>query len=142
MRHILLATDGSSGAERAVDVAAEFANAMGGKLSVITVSGNLSGDEARQLSRTEGSIGDVLDALSDKILVQAVNRAHRAGVSDVQRHTGWGDPAEVIIETAQHINADTIVLGRRGRGRLVGLLLGSVSQKVASVAPCVVILVP
>ena len=35
-----------------------------------------------------------------------------------------------------------LVVGRRGRGRLSGLLLGSVSQKVASLAPCIVIVVP
>ncbi|MFZ1101539.1 MAG: universal stress protein [Hyphomicrobiaceae bacterium] len=33
-------------------------------------------------------------------------------------------------------------MGRHGRGRLAGLLLGSVSQKIASLAPCAVILVP
>jgi nucleotide-binding universal stress UspA family protein len=32
-------------------------------------------------------------------------------------------------------------MGRRGLGRLAGLLLGSVSQKVVSLAPCIVIVV-
>ena len=54
----------------------------------------------------------------------------------------WADPAEAIIEAARVGQADTIVIGRRGRGRLAGLLLGSVSQKVASLAPCIVTIVP
>jgi nucleotide-binding universal stress UspA family protein len=142
MRHILLATDGSSGADRAGDVAAQVAKATGGKLSILTVGGNLSREEMEQLSRADRNIGDALDALSDQILVHAEQRARLAGVSDVHRHAGWGDPAEVILETAQRLRADTIVVGRRGRGRLAGLLLGSVSQKIATYAPCVVILVP
>jgi len=48
----------------------------------------------------------------------------------------------VIIEMARREKADTIVVGRRGRGRLAGLILGSVSQKIASLAPCMVMIVP
>lgn len=142
MRHILLATDGSSGADRAADVAAEFAKALGGKLSILTVGGNLSRYEMEELSRAPCDIGDALEVASNQILAHAEQRAGLAGVPEVQRHAGWGDPAEVIIETAQRLHADTIVVGRRGRGRLVGLVLGSVSQKVATLAPCVVIVVP
>ena len=142
MRHVLLATDGSSGGDRAADVAAELAKATGAKFSVLTVGGNLSRDEMEHLSRGERNIGDALDALSDRILVTAAERVRSAGVSEIHCEVGWGDPAEVIIETAERLHADTIVVGRRGRGRLAGLLLGSVSQKVATLAPCVVILVP
>lgn len=142
MRHFLLATDGSSGAERAGDVAAEFAKATAGKLSILTVGGNLSRHEIEELRRAPCDIGDALDAVSGRILVHAEERLRRAGVSDIQCHTGWGDPAESIVETAERLHADTIVMGRRGLGRLAGLLLGSVSQKVATLAPCVVIVVP
>jgi len=56
--------------------------------------------------------------------------------------SGWGDATEAIIEAVRREQVDAIVIGRRGRGRLAGLLLGSVSQKVASLAPCIVIVVP
>jgi nucleotide-binding universal stress UspA family protein len=142
MQHFLLATDGSSGAERAAELAAKLAKAVGGRLSILTVEAHLSGDEVKQRSRAERDIGDALDALSDQVLAHAKQRAQRAGVSNVKVHAGSGDPAEAIIETARRQQVDAIVMGRRGRGRLAGLLLGSVSQKVASLAPCVVILVP
>jgi nucleotide-binding universal stress UspA family protein len=142
VRNILLATDGSVGAKHAAEVAATLAKATGGQLFILTVGGNLSADEMKDLARAEGNVGDGLDALADQVLAHAKQRAGRAGVSDIRLEAGWGDPAEVIIETARRQQADAIVMGRRGRGRLAGLLLGSVSQKVASLAPCVVVLVP
>jgi hypothetical protein len=62
MQHILLATDGSNGADRAAEVAAKLVKATGGRLSILTVGGNLSGDET--IARAEGDIGDALEALS------------------------------------------------------------------------------
>ena len=137
-----MATDGSSGADRAVDVAAEFAKAVDGNLSIMTVAGNLSGEELRQLAHAERNTSDVLESLSTQTLMAAKERAQRLGVSAIQIKTAWGDPAEAIIEAARREHADAIVVGRRGRGQLAGLLLGSVSQKVVSLAPCTVIIVP
>jgi nucleotide-binding universal stress UspA family protein len=142
MQHIMVATDGSEGADRAIDVAASIAKATGGNLLVLTVGGTLSSDEMRQLTRAERDVGDALEQLSNEILRRAKDRAERIGVSTIKGQVAWGDAAEAIIEAARREQADAVVIGRRGRGRLAGLLLGSVSQKVASLAPCTVIVVP
>jgi nucleotide-binding universal stress UspA family protein len=143
MRHIMVATDGSSGADRAVDVAAELAKAVAGDLLIVTVAGSMSGEEARQLAQAEGSsIGEALETLTAQILRAAEVRARHLGVSRIELRTSWGDVAQSLIEIAAGSSVDMIVLGRRGRGQLAGLLLGSVSQKVVSLAPCAVVVVP
>jgi len=142
MQKILAATDGSRGGNRAVIFAAQLAKAIGAALSIVTVGGSFSGAELRRMARTEGGVGEALELISNQVLNQARMRAKRVGVFKIKLQTGWGDAAEVIIETARREKADVIVIGRRGRGRLAGLLLGSVSQKIASLAPCIVMIVP
>lgn len=142
MRHVMVATDGSSGANRAVDVAAELAKAVAGDLLIATVADSQLGEEARQLARVEGNIGDVLEALTAKTLKDAEARARRLGVSRIELRTGSGDVAQSLINIAAGSSVEMIVLGRRGRGQLAGLLLGSVSQKLVSLAPCAVTVVP
>jgi nucleotide-binding universal stress UspA family protein len=115
---------------------------LGGKLLIVTVSGSLSGKEIRQFAGAKGDIGNALELLSQKIIAAAKNRAQRLGVANLQLRSVWGDPAQSIIKTAMSEGIDTIVIGRRGQGRLAGVLLGSVSQKLASLAPCSVIIVP
>ena len=115
MRQILIATDGSDSANRALDAAARIAKVTGSKLSIFTVGGNLSGDEMRQLAHAEKDIGAALDSISERILIDARRRAEAIGAPDVATEVKWGDPAEAIIEAARAGQADTIVIGRRGR---------------------------
>jgi nucleotide-binding universal stress UspA family protein len=142
MRHIMVATDGSSGADRAVDVAAEVAKALSGDLLIVTVADSLAFEEAQQVARTEGSTGDVLEAMTTRTLKAAEARARNVGVSQIELRVGWGDVTRSLIDIAKGGSIEMLVVGRRGRGQLAGLLLGSVSQKLVSLAPCAVVVVP
>lgn len=142
MQRIIVATDGSAGANRAVDTAAKLAKASGADLSILTIGGNVTGGELRKLADAAGDLSKTMEAAANKVLTQARKRALRIGARTVKLQTGWGDPAETIIDAVRRGNVDMLVVGRRGRGRLSGLLLGSVSQKLASLAPCVVVVVP
>lgn len=142
MRHIMVATDGSSGANRAVDLAAELAKAVAGDLLIATVADSQLGEEAWQVARVEGNIGDVLEALTTKTLKDAEARARSLGISRIELRMGSGDVAQSLIDIAVGNSVEMIVLGRRGRGQLAGLVLGSVSQKLVSLAPCAVTVVP
>lgn len=142
MRHIMVATDGSNGANRAVDVAAELARALAGDLLIAIVEDTLLGEQARQLARAEGNFGDALEALTAQTLKAAEARARDLGVSRIELRTGSGDVAQSLISIAAGSAVEMIVLGRRGHGQLAGLLLGSVSQKLVSLAPCAVVVVP
>ena len=139
---IFVATDGSAGADRAVDTASMLAKTSDADLIILTIGGNISGAELRKLAETAGDLSEAMENTADKILTRARKRALHAGARRVKVETGWGDPAETIIDAIRRQKANMLVIGRRGRGRLSGILLGSVSQKLATLAPCVVVVVP
>jgi nucleotide-binding universal stress UspA family protein len=145
MKRILAATDGSANSARAVDVAAGLARELGGSLKIVNIIGDdaPTPDALRELARQEHlPTREFLVVLSDQCLAAARARAELLGVSGVQIESKTGDIAMSIIDIARRDQADAIVLGKRGLGRLAGLVLGSVSQKVVSHADCAVIVVP
>jgi nucleotide-binding universal stress UspA family protein len=66
----------------------------------------------------------------------ASRRAQQGGVGAIQTLVDEGDPAETILRVAGERDADMIVMGTRGLGAAMGLVMGSVSHKVAQLAPC------
>jgi nucleotide-binding universal stress UspA family protein len=146
MKHIVVAADGSENAMRAVDAAAELAAKLGARLTIVAV-GPDPATLAKQLepyARTEGLENDLprlLASVEPVFLEPARERARSHGVADLRSCTLAGDPADCIVSFAREEAADLLVVGSRGHGRLSGLLLGSVSQKLAAHAPCSVLIV-
>ncbi|HZQ15056.1 MAG TPA: universal stress protein [Pseudolabrys sp.] len=142
MKRILVASDGSPDAERAVDAAARLAKDGRCELVILTVGGSITGAELRALAGKSGDLSKTLETAARTVLAKARKRALRIGAPSVREMTAWGEAAEAINDAARREKADILVVGRRGRGRLSGLLLGSVSQKVTALAPCPVMVVP
>ena len=88
----------------------------------------------------EGELGEygrrALERLDSLLHAQA---AELAGV-EVERSAVHGAAAPVLLEAAR--GAAELVVGTRGHGGFMGLLLGSVSQQCAHHAPCPIVLVP
>ena len=134
---ILWATDGSANADRALPYARELAETSGAKLVVAHCRELLTG--------RAGGLPVNADEpdLIGKIRSQ-VAELHAAGIDahdQIVTTTGLGAPT-VIAGIAKDVDADLIVVGTRGHSALVGLLVGSVTQRLLHVAPCPVLAVP
>ena len=132
MRRILVAYDGSEPARRALDRAAEIAQAMGATLTVVHVVPAHADRAAVDLWTDE--------AAESKMLAEATRRLAERGVSSsVLQAIGEAGPA--IVGAAEQGGFDTIVVGSRGLGAAARLVLGSVSAYVTTHAHATVIVV-
>jgi nucleotide-binding universal stress UspA family protein len=84
---------------------------------------------------------DALKGYAGDIVADAKARAIEAGVTPKEAIIKRGQPARSIVEFAKDRGIAAIVMGSRGTGDMEGLLLGSVSHKVTSLAPCTCITV-
>jgi len=142
---ILCAVDGSQHALKAAKLAGELAERFGAKLTFLTVTKELEmSDEIRRFMELEHLTGEpqyVLDDYTEQVIQEAKDAARALGVKDIAAEVKTGHAARVIVNTAERGGYDAVVMGGRGHGDLEGLLLGSVSHKVASLAKCTVITV-
>lgn len=145
MSRILVATDGSEGANRAVDYAARQAKQAGAGLLIVNVIGGygLPDQVLHAFSRNQTAwLQEGLSSLSAGMLTNARDRARKIGVRTIRLESRSGEVAQTIIKVARETKVDAIIVGKRGAGRVAGLLLGSVSQKLVSLASIPVTIVP
>lgn len=82
-----------------------------------------------------------LEPAARAVLDETVDSVDATGLAaPVRRHLVQGGAGGALVAAAQ--GADLLVVGARGHGGFVGLLLGSVSQQVAHHAPCPIVIVP
>jgi nucleotide-binding universal stress UspA family protein len=77
---------------------------------------------------------------SDSIQEHLLENAKRRGVS-VEFHSSLGEPANALVELAEKLNADLLVVGNRGMSGMKRFVLGSVPNKVSHHCPCSVLIV-
>jgi nucleotide-binding universal stress UspA family protein len=141
---ILVGTDGSETAREAVRQASDIAKLTGARLDVVSAFEPIPQQQLRE--ETGVAPGDVQYEIGPRedvnlTLDNAAGEAKQNGVEEVQTHAREGDPADAIIDVAEEIKADLIVVGNKGMTGARRFLLGSVPNKVSHHAPCSVIIV-
>ncbi|HEX3334137.1 MAG TPA: universal stress protein [Acidimicrobiales bacterium] len=139
---VVVGTDGSSTADRAVETAAELARAWGSELHIVTAvrpprsAGMASASGAAMV---DSGASTVLAEESGKNVGEEALSSHGSGLK-VESHAAQGNPDDVILETAAQLGADLIVVGSKGM-RGARRYLGSVPNSVAHGAHCAVLIV-
>ena len=127
-RHILIPTDGSELAERAVTHGVSLAKFVGAKVTVVIAEKQVvswSGAAEAFLRYTEH-----IKKHATSVLDRVANAAKQAGVPCDTVQVQHVQPYEAIITTATDRGCDLIVMGSHGRSGLSAVVLGSVTNKV------------
>jgi nucleotide-binding universal stress UspA family protein len=134
---IVIATDGSEGAEEAAVAGAQVARTLGTKAILVYVRPSL------------GSLGEPYyqEKLSEQMAHarNALSRAQELVVQEgveAEEEILEGSAADRVVELARDRKAPLIVVGSRGLGALAGALLGSVSSAIIHRADRPILVVP
>ena len=141
-RHLLIATDGSELARKAVEQGLALAKALDAKATAITVTESwvavVSGEMAMGFPIDEYDEGCAANAAESLSVVTEL--ARMTGVACETLHVKDHCPADGIIETAKALGCDLIVMASHGRRGISRLLLGSQANQVVtrSTAPVLI----
>lgn len=134
-RHILIPTDGSALAEKAVAHGISLAKSVGAKVTAIIVEAPFSvygvpESRLHQMSEAFAEHADHAKRHAAKVLSHIAKAAKAAGVSCDVVQTEHDQPYKAIITAAVDNGCDVIVMASHGRGGLSAILLGSTTNKV------------
>ncbi|WP_123533888.1 universal stress protein [Halosimplex salinum] len=121
---VVIATDGSESASRAVDVALDFADKFDADVHALYVVDR--GDVAASPDELRKELVDALEAAAQEALDDVRDRSDRSVTTAVRN----GRPGKEIPQYAEEVDADAVALGTRGRHGDHGFVLGSVADAV------------
>ena len=140
---ILLATDGSDYSTKATDFALDFAEKNGSEVEIITVTPPIAYPMmpiGTDITPEAPLFLEEIQEAAQMIIDRAAGKFEAKGVPFTTR-IDMGDPAEVICAEAEKRHVNLIILGTRGKTGISRFLMGSVSSRVVSHAPCSVLIV-
>jgi len=137
---ILVPLNSSPYSKRALKVALKIARDTGAKVTVLHVAHVSAGFGGWMLAAgpmiwPPKFVNDGEEVLKSILSDQDFNYER------IESKVSVGNPVETIVNTAKEEKTDLLVMGTRGLGRLTGLFLGSISQRVVQDAPCPVLLI-
>ena len=128
---IVVGTDGSDSSLRAVEKAGQIAAGSGATVVVATAYFPQSEDHrAADVLKGEG-YKMAGNAPIYAILREARDRATAAGAANVEEQAVIGAPVDALVDLAEEVSADLLVVGNVGLSTIAGRLLGSVPANVA-----------
>ncbi len=130
---VVVGTDGSKTAERALTAAIEMAKAFSQPLCIVSAYR----PDRTPISGLPREVVSTLqpDSRVDSVLAEAEFRARLAGLT-VTIHPVLGDAAQAILDVAEEMNAGVIVVGNRGIGSKARFVLGNIPSRVVHNSPC------
>lgn len=143
---VVVGTDGSETAERAVRQASELARDHGARLVIVTAFEAAKPGSTPVVADENQVPEDLRWMLTDRSQAEERARNGRAiaaevGTERVTVQAIEGAPGDVLLEAAADYGADCIVVGSRGLTATLHAVMGSVASSVAHHAPCDVLIV-
>jgi len=134
-KNILIATDGSELAHKAVDHGLGLAKSVGAKVTAVVVEApfnvfDVRASRQQQISAEFEHHAQAVKQHATKVLGEVASAAKQAGLNCDTVQVEHEQPYEAIIKTAQDKGCDAIVMASHGRSGISAVLLGSVTNKV------------
>lgn len=128
---IVVGTDGSASATKAVEHAASLAAVTGAHLHIAMARPSIPALVAPDMMIASAEWTSATDQATQAALQSAADAATAAGAGSTTTHQLSGDPADALLSLCDDIEADLLVIGSRGMQGARRFLLGSVSSRCA-----------
>jgi len=139
LNKILVAFDGSQQSYKAFDFALDMSKLCPGACPEIMVLAVAQPPEPADIVEVDAIIDSATQHYEE--LFKGLKEKAKERNIEVKTEVAVGHPADQIIRFATERESDMVVVGQRGKSKIANWLLGSVSKRVATYAPCTVTIV-